>query len=238
MEKLHIITPVKNSLESSLLTIQSVMKTRIKVPYTYTVFNDFSTAEVTVELRKYAQEMGFDLVNLSDFTTHPSPNYLLTLQMAQEKANKEGAALCLVESDVIVEPCTLQSLYEASLWLPKCGIAASVTVNDKGERNYPYRYARKFPLGIVEVEKHCSFCCSLLTPTLLKSINFKTLDEGKNWFDVTISHESRQMGLRNYLFTGLPVVHRPHQSRPWKQLKYTNPLKYYWEKYTKGMDKI
>ncbi|MBR6465174.1 MAG: glycosyltransferase family 2 protein, partial [Bacteroidales bacterium] len=28
------------------------------------------------------------------------------------------------------------------------------------------------------------------------------------------------------------------QSRPWKLLKYKNPIKYYWIKFTKGMDKI
>ena len=37
----------------------------------------------------------------------------------------------------------------------------------------------------------------------------------KNWFDVTISHESLNAGLHNYLYTSLPVLHRPHQSRPW-----------------------
>ena len=43
---------------------------------------------------------------------------------------------------------------------------------------------------------------------------------------------------RNFLFMDLPVVHRPHQRRPWKQLKYKNPLKYYWLKFTRGLDKI
>ena len=55
---------------------------------------------------------------------------------------------------------------------------------------------------------------------------------------VTISHQSLKEGFKNYLFTTLPVWHRPHGSRPWKQLKYKNPLKYYWLKYTKGLDKI
>ena len=55
---------------------------------------------------------------------------------------------------------------------------------------------------------------------------------------MTISHESRARGCRNFLFMDLPVVHRPHQSRPWKQLKYKNPLKYYWLKFTRGLDKI
>ena len=55
---------------------------------------------------------------------------------------------------------------------------------------------------------------------------------------MTISHAAPALGLQNYLATDIPVVHRPHQSRPWKQLKYTNPLKYYWKKFTKGLDKI
>ena len=69
-------------------------------------------------------------------------------------------------------------------------------------------------------------------------MDFAELDETKNWFDVTISHRSVEAGLHNYVFTPLPVVHRPHSSRPWKQLKYKNPLKYYWLKWTKGFDKI
>lgn len=35
-----------------------------------------------------------------------------------------------------------------------------------------------------------------------------------------------------------PVWHRPHGSRPWKQLKYSNPMKYYFFKFWKGLDKI
>lgn len=75
-------------------------------------------------------------------------------------------------------------------------------------------------------------------PGLLKAFDFQTLDPSKNWYDVTISHESLKRGFQNYLFTTLPVWHRPHSDRPWKQLKYKNPLKYYWLKYTKGLDKI
>ena len=72
----------------------------------------------------------------------------------------------------------------------------------------------------------------------LRAFDFRQLDPTKNWFDVTISHEALKQGFQNYLFTTLPVWHRPHGSRPWKQLKYKNPLKYYWLKYTKGLDKI
>ena len=78
----------------------------------------------------------------------------------------------------------------------------------------------------------------MLCNRLLQAFDFHSLDAEKNWFDVTISHESLNAGLHNYLYTSLPVLHRPHQSRPWKQLKYKNPLKYYWLKFTKGLDKI
>lgn len=238
MKCLHIITPVKDSIESTLTTIRAVVNSEFSVPWQYTVFNDFSTPENTAILEKTSQELGFRLVNLSDLTQHPSPNYLLVLQTAQREAIEAGAALCIVESDVTVEKNTLQGLYDTARHLPHCGIAASVTVDEEGKINYPYHYARKMPLGVVEVEKHCSFCCSLLTPALLRAFPFTELDAEKNWFDVTISHESRKRGLRNYLFTSLPAIHRPHQSRPWKQLKYTNPVLYYWKKYTKGLDKI
>ena len=113
-----------------------------------------------------------------------------------------------------------------------------MTVDDNGAINYPYLYAKGLENRVVDVKKHCSFCCSLLTPRLLAAYSFEELNPEKNWFDVTISHESVAHGLHNYLFTSLPVIHRPHQSRPWKQLKYTNPLKYYWLKFTKGLDKI
>ena len=238
MKGLHIITPVKDSIDSTLLTVKAVLASRITVPYTYTIYNDFSTAENTARLERAAADMGFRLVNLSDLTSHPSPNYLLVLQRTQAESIAEDAALCIVESDVIVQPDTLQRLYDGALERDDCGIAASVTVDDAGEVNYPYLFAKSLPKGIAETKKHCSFCCSLLTPRLLEAFPFTELNPEKNWFDVTISHESRQRGFRNYLFTSLPVIHRPHQSRPWKMLKYKNPLKYYWLKFTKGLDKI
>ncbi len=238
MKELHIITPVKDSIDSTLQTIRAVLDSHIDVPFTYTVYNDFSTAENTARLVQAAKDMGFRLVNLSDLTSHPSPNYLLVLQTAQREALVADAALCIVESDVVVHPRTLQSLYDGALQRNDCGIAASVTVDDEGCINYPYLYARGKENQVIDVKKHCSFCCSLLTPALMATYSFEQLNPEKNWFDVTISHESLNHGFHNYLFTTLPVIHRPHQSRPWKMLKHKNPLKYYWLKYTKGLDKI
>ncbi len=238
MKGLYIITPVKDSIETTLDTIASVMASNLTVPFTYTVYNDFSTPENTQRLEEASRELGFRLVNLADLTDHPSPNYLLVLRKSQQEALEADAALCIIESDVTVGPYTLQRLYDGALQHERCGIAASVTVDEAGEVNYPYLYAAKLEKGVIEVKKHCSFCCSLLTPALLAAYSFEELNPEKNWYDVTISHESRQRGFQNYLFTELPVLHRPHQSRPWKQLKYKNPLKYYWLKFTKGLDKI
>ena len=238
MKSLHIITPVKDSIDLTLETVKAILDSDIKVPYTYTIYNDFSTEENTLRLEKAAAEMGFNLVNLKDITTHPSPNYLLVLKKTRKEAIAADAGLLIVESDVIVKKNTLQDLYSGAEERKDCGIAAAVTVDEKGEINYPYLHAKGKVNTIYPEKKHCSFCCSLLTPEFLSAFDFDRLDESKNWFDVTISHESLNCGFKNYLFTNLPVWHRPHSSRPWKQLKYTNPIKYYWLKFTKGLDKI
>lgn len=238
MKCIHIITPVKDSIELTLQTAEAIMNSKLTVPFIYTIYNDFSTAENTRLLEEAAQRLGFELVNLSDMTAHPSPNYLLILQTAQKRAIAADAGLLIVESDVVVRDDTLQSLYDGAMERADCGIAASVTVDEHGDINYPYLYAKGYKGRIVAEKKHCSFCCSLLTLNLLKAFDFQALDPEKNWFDVTISHQSQKAGFTNYLFATLPVWHRPHSSRPWKQLKYKNPLKYYWLKFTKGLDKI
>ncbi len=253
MKCVHIITPVKDSIELTLETVEAVLASKMRTPFTYTVYNDFSTAENTATLMETSRRMGFKLLNMSEITYHPSPNYLLVLQLAQIRALREGAGLLIVESDVKVEEDTLQRLIDRAEEQPDCGMAAAVTVNEKGEINYPYLYAKGYARGNVEGDakrreeeggsqheekRHLSFCCTLLTPRLLESFDFLRLDPEKNWFDVTISHVSQKLGMRNYLFTDLPVWHRPHGSRPGKQLKYKNPWAYYWRKFTKGLDKI
>lgn len=238
MKEIHIITPVKDSIQLTLETIKAIMSSDIEVPFTYTVYNDFSTEENTGILENASRELGFFLVNLSDITTNPSPNYLLILQTAQEKAKQSEAGLLIVESDVIVKKDTLQALFDGASTSDSCGIAAAVTVDENEEINYPYLYAKGKENTVFKTNKHVSFCCSLLTLDLLKSFDFHQLDPAKNWHDVTISHQSLKLKFNNYLFTNLTVWHRPHGSRPWKQLKYTNPVKYYWRKFIHKRDRI
>lgn len=238
MKCLHIITPVKDSIDSTLETVKAVLASNISVPYTYTIYNDFSTDENTALLERYSQELGFTLVNLRDLTDHPSPNYLFVLRRCQKEAIEADADMLLVESDVVVAKDTLQGLFDGAAQREDCAIAASVTVDDQGQINYPYGYAKGHEGEVWAVKKHCSFCCSLLTNKFLRAFDFESLDSEKHWFDVTISQTALKIGFKNYLFCNLPVVHRPHASRPWKQLKYKNPLKYYWIKFTRGFDKI
>ena len=223
MKSLHIITPVKDSIDTTIDTVKAIMSSDIKVPFTYTIYNDFSTPENTLRLEEASKEYGFQLVNLSDLTDHPSPNYLLVLQKTQKEAIEADAGLLIVESDVTVEKHTLQGLFDGAMERKDCGMAASVTVDGNGEINFPYLYAKGRKPKVYDEKKRFSFCCTLLTPQFLKAFDFHLLDASKNWFDVTISHESIRKGFHNYLYVNLPVLHRPHGSRPWKQLKYTNP---------------
>ena len=114
---------------------------------------------------------------------------------------------------------------------------AAVTTGENGEINFPYDYARKMKQDGV-CNKRLSFCCTLLTLELLKAYDFEQLNPQKHWYDVTISHLSKRLGLENLLQISNPVLHKPHSSRPWKQLKYTHPLRYYWRKLIYGRDKI
>ncbi|MDE5963180.1 MAG: glycosyltransferase family 2 protein [Alistipes sp.] len=234
---LHIITPVKDSIELTLRTVRSVLDSKIGIPFTYTVFNDFSTPENTALLEKAATDMGFALVNLSDVTDTPSPNYRLTLRMALRKALEADASLAIVESDVVVGEEIMQQLLEGASARPDCALAAAITVDEAGEVNYPYE-SKRGCTGVIEADGHLSFCCTLLTNAFLKKADFDELNAEKQWFDVPISHMALRENFRNYLFCNLRVLHRPHGSRPWKMLKYSNRLKYYLYKFLKGRDKI
>ena len=157
MKKLHIITPVKDSIDLTLQTIEAVTGSALSVPHTYFIYNDFSTPENTARLAEAAEKYDFTLVNLADLTSHPSPNYLLTLQTAQARAIAEEAGLLIVESDVVVRPDTLQQLATNAASLPQCGLAAAVTVDDNGDINYPYLYMKGQENQVVDSRKHCSY---------------------------------------------------------------------------------
>ena len=233
---LVIITPVKNSIALTEQTIRSVISSVDKQHYKYVVYDDFSDVEVAQKLDNLARELDFIVVHLADIIDTPSPNYRYVLQEAQRLALENNEHLVIVESDVVVNKDTFVKLNEAVN--DGVGLVASVTVDEKGNVNFPYLYAQKWGDVNRMTKKRISFCCTLLTNEFLASYDFRNLDATKNWYDVFISHKSVELGFRNIILMTDKVLHRPHSSRPWKLLKYTNPLKYYWIKYTKGFDKI
>ena len=227
----HIIMPVKDSPQTTEEAIRAIIQSGASLR----VYDDFSAPENAERLDQLHDETGIEVVHLCDQTDHPSPNYRFVLIDAQRKCLQRGAHLIIVESDVVVQPDTFERLLEAVK--PGVGMIAAVTTDEQGQINFPYEYARTYREDGV-CRKRLSFCCTLLTNELLQAYDFSQLDETKNWYDVTISHKSAELGFENILQLSNPVLHRPHSSRPWKQLKYTNPLLYYWRKFTQRRDKI
>jgi hypothetical protein len=235
--KLHIIMPVKDSLQMTERAIRAIVDSG----HTLCVYDDNSLKDNAKRLDKLATETNIQVVHISDLTDHPSPNYRLVLQLAQKQALTENKHLVIVESDVMIQPKTLNRMMEEVQ--PEVGMVAAVTVDENGEYNFPYHYLRRLRYRFlakktIQTKKRFSFCCTLLTNELLRKADFQLLDPTKNWYDVTISHWSVALGLRNLLMLDNPVLHFPHASRPWKRLKYTNPLLYYWRKFTQHKDRI
>lgn len=234
---LHIIMPVKDSIEIAERAIRAIVASG----HTVCVYDDNSLQENAERLDQIAKEKSIQVVHISDLTDHPSPNYRLVLQTAQQEALDKGKHLVIVESDVIIQSDTLNRMLtqvEAGV-----GMVASVTIDENSEYNFPYHYLRNLRYRFIKrqtiaTKKRFSFCCTLLTNELLHKADFQQLDPTKNWYDVTISHWSLALGLRNLLMLDNPVLHFPHASRPWKRLKYTNPLLYYWRKFTQKRDRI
>lgn len=234
---LYIIMPVKDSIEIAEIAIRAIVNSG----HTLCVFDDNSQPENARRLDEIAAEINIQVVHIADLTNHPSPNYRLVLQLAQKEALASNRHLIIVESDVIIQLDTLNRMLEEVQ--AGVGMVAAVTVDEDGEYNFPYHYVRRLRYKIhgkntIATKKRFSFCCTLLTNRFLQNADFQLLDPTKNWYDVTISHWSLSLGFKNLLMLGNPVLHLPHSSRPWKRLKYTHPLRYYWRKITQRLDKI
>ncbi len=227
----NIIMPVKDSLETAEQAIRAIVASGNSV----CVYDDYSIDENAARLDALRDELGIRVVHIREVLDHPSPNYRWVLNTAQREAIEKDQDLVIIESDVIVKPDTISRLQQAVT--NGVGMVAAVTVNEEGEVNFPYEYARKIKQD-GSCTKRFSFCCTLLTNAFLKAYSFEQLDPTKNWYDVHISHMSRQLGFENILQISNPVLHKPHSSRPWKQLKYKKPLLYYWRKFTQRRDKI
>lgn len=236
MPQAIVITPVKDSVETTLKTIASIQASHPNTEHI--VYNDFSTSETLEILEAHTAQFGFELVNLSDITDTPSPNYNLVLQDAQKRALESGRHLIVVESDVIVKPDTLSQLTAFANQHQDTGLLGAITIDESGQVNFPYLKFKDTKEEVIDTKRSLSFCCTLMSLDFLKKYNFTDLDQSKDWYDTTLSGKAIALGFKNRVLKHLTVIHHPHGSRPWKQLKYKNPLKYYFNKLIKGRDKI
>jgi GT2 family glycosyltransferase len=236
MSEAIIITPVKDSKETTKQTIEAV--TSADGNFDYYVFNDFSRNETKSFLEENSKTLGFHLINLEDITNNPSPNYKLVLEMAQKLALEQNKPLIIIESDVVIRKNTITELTKIASAKTNAGIVGAITVDESGNYNFPYTFEKKKSSMVIETTHSLSFCCTLITHGFLKEFDFSTLSHKKDWFDVFISRQSRKSGFSNYLAKGVEVLHLPHSSRPWKNLKYTNPILYYWKKFINKRDRI
>ncbi len=234
--KAIIVTPVKNALDNTLATIQKITKSNI--PVAHFVYNDFSEEETLLGLEKNKNEYGYTLINLSEILTTPSPNYKYVLQDAQRKALAANVPLIIVESDVEVAPATFEKMLNTLAENDNPGLIGAITVDENNEVNFPYLKFKNKKEPLFTTDRSLSFCCTLFSPAFLKANDLMQLQDGKDWYDTSISQQAISLGFTNYILMNAPVLHKPHGSRPWKKLKYSNPIKYYFQKFIKGRDKI
>jgi hypothetical protein len=236
MPEAIIITPVKDSLKTTSLTIKAISE--VKGDFEYIVFNDFSLPETKQFLEQSKTKYGFQLIHLENITSTHSPNYKLVLEIAQQMALEQKCQLIIIESDVVIKPDTISGLLEILKSKPKPGLIGAITVDQSGNYNFPYTFEKVKSNEILNTSHSLSFCCTLISLQFLQKFDFKILSQNKDWFDVYISRQSKKLGFSNYLAKGIEVLHLPHSSRPWKQLKYTKPLLYYFNKIFYKRDRI
>ena len=236
MPEAIIVTPVKDSPETTLQTIQSIVTA--KGDFDYFVYNDFSQPATKDLLSAYQTRYNFHLVHLEEVTNHPSPNYNIVLRMAQKTALQNNVPLIIVESDVVIRPDTIEKLINAAKSYPEPGMIGAITTDISGNYNFPYLYEKIKNDQVICTHRSLSFCCTLLTPEFLKVYDFSLLPDKKDWYDIHISRQSIKSGFKNYLAKNIEVLHQPHSSRPWKNLKYKNPVFYYLKKIFLKRDRI
>ncbi len=237
MKKPILITPVKDSLKTTREVVSCLRSVNQEIPYY--IFDDYSSKETRHWLEENSVQYGYKVIGLEKHTKKSSPNYRTALILAQKMALENGSHLIIVESDVFAKNDTILELNRLADELTDAGLVGAVTVDTKGEINFPYTYATAIDKpAIFASAKSLSFCCTALSLRMLEKFDFNELPQNLDWFDVFISRKSRQLGFSNYVVKNLPVVHKPHSSRPWKQLKYKNPILYYLKKIIMHRDRI
>ena len=231
-----VITPVKDSLQNTLETIHAIHNSEIEIEHI--VYNDFSSEETKLALQNNSTKLSYKLINLEDLTNTPSPNYILILKQAQQLALKKNLPLIIIESDVKIKPNTITQLLQFYKKNENTGLVGAITIDDLGKINYPYLKFKNKTNTIIDTKRSISFCCTLISLDFMKNLDFNNLNQKKNWYDTIISKKAIELNFDNYILMNTIVIHKPHSSRPWKHLKYKNPLKYYFYKFLERRDKI
>ncbi|MFC4872160.1 glycosyltransferase family 2 protein [Negadavirga shengliensis] len=231
-----VVTPVKDALKATLQTIRAIYQS--DTDFSYIVFNDNSTTETRIALEAESKRLGYELIHLEDITETPSPNYKTVLQIAQQRAVAQKLPLVIIESDVTIQTDTLRRLLEFNGGQVNPGLVGAITHDERGEINFPYLKFKDQQGAAIKTNRSLSFCCTLLSLGFLEKYDFRGLDVSKDWYDTHISHKATELGFDNFILMEVPVIHQPHASRPWKMLKYKNPLLYYFKKWFLGKDKI
>ncbi|HPR31551.1 MAG TPA: glycosyltransferase [Prolixibacteraceae bacterium] len=235
MEKLIVIIPVKDSMDTVQRSIDRVCAA--EGMHSLVVYNDFSTPANRAILEKISDDR-VHVVHLEDRITSPSPNYRYVLQDARKRALDEKAHLVIVESDVFIHTDTLLVLSRFTRTLDRPGMIAAITTDADGTVNFPYKPVRQKDAEYISTRHRLSFCCTLLTHSLLLTVDFDHFPPNRDWYDVFVSTMSRKKGFRNYLLPKTAVIHEPHSSRPWKKEKYIRPVAYYLKKWVFKRDRI
>src|SRR5690606_9419517 len=236
MAEVLVITPVKDSIATTLETAMAISSSTVNLHHK--IYNDFSEEATRKTLEENSPFIGYDLVNLEDVTDTPSPNYRLILQMAQKEALEKNLPLLIIESDVVIKKDTIEQLMDFYKNHQQMGLVGAITTDESGRVNFPYLKFRNNKENIIQTNRSLSFCCTLISTSFLEKYCFTNLNSSKDWFDTHISYKALELGFSNYVLMDVPVWHRPHGSRPWKSLKYKNPIKYYLNKFLYGKDKI
>lgn len=228
-----VMTPVKNAIDHAKNCILSVLE--FLPNSTYFVIDDFSNDAEVKKLGEFVLNKPIQFIDLKKITQNPSPNYDLALGIVLKNAYENKKSVLVVESDVVLNGKAINSILQNGMLPKRPGLVGAITQNEKGEINYPYqflnrwRWKKKIKNEMIKV-KAVSFCCTLIGCEFISDIMFENWADKKGWYDLKLSRWARKLGYENFLCT-TPVLHYPHSSRPWKNEKYENFIKYYFKKW-------
>src|SRR5690554_6370519 len=136
MAEVLVITPVKDSIATTLETATAINASTVAL--NYTIYNDFSVETNRGTLEENSPFIGYDLVNVEDITQTPSPNYRLILQLAQQRALEKNPPLLIIESDVVIKQETVEHLINFYKAQQQAGLDVALTNAESGNLNFPY----------------------------------------------------------------------------------------------------